>query len=72
MDPKVLRAGLRKLACVAHELRIPTAEWLLMDCLNIVNCDARELITYLKDNKYITIDLGGWINVTETGYDKCS
>lgn len=46
-----------------HEIRIPTATWLLMDCLDLIPSEARRLLDNMKDMEIITIDNGGWIKV---------
>lgn len=52
---------------IGHEIRWPTARWLLVDVFNVVDCDARSILMKLIDNGHLIMDNGGWLNLSE-GY----
>lgn len=71
MTTRFVILGPKCLAEVAHNIlkrldypiRIPTFTWLFSDVFDILDCEARELIVFMKENGYITQTEGGWLEV---------
>ena len=56
--------ALELLRRIGAPVRIPTVTWLFSDVFNLIDVDARALVSRLIDTGAVVRDSGGWIVLT--------
>jgi len=64
--PEQVIEAYKVLKRVGVPIRIPTARWLLSDCLDVIDCVTNEIMGKLIKAGVLKKTSGGWLELTST------